>query len=364
MTRLRPLVIVCGVRPQYIKAAALLYEINHSTLLSGLESYVFDTGQHYDECLSKNIKEDLGLEPNYTVKHKTELRSSLSIMGTAITELGTYLRKILRRKPVVLVFGDANPALVGAVCASQLNLDLIHIEAGARRSPFEIEHRNSKIVDSVASLKGCVTQRAINELKKESLSDGSFLSGDVAHRWMKNNLKKISVQNQRRVDYIIVSIHRKSNQKKERLDSFFESIRKFPDETFVFLQHPSLRSLLSTITVPSNCEILESQPYSLTLQLLHYSKFCLTDSGGLSREASILMKRVVMCRDSGGWPELEENDLLIRCSIDDPKLINAIKWGVAGANLNLPSSPLVVSGGVDLCMEKLFLFLRIGDENY
>lgn len=351
----RPLILICGVRPQYIKAAALVDELTRYCGARPENLYVVDTGQHYDPKLAYELQLDIQLSPHIRIEHGTETAAT-QILGNSIVRIGQFLSPMREEKPVVVVFGDANPSLAGAASASILGLDLVHVEAGARRDPSEIEHRNSKMVDSIATLKFCVTNRAFACLADENLEQGAIVSGDVASDWMFRRLSSNNLV--KNTPYVLASIHRKSNQNVKRLARLFDCFGNIASRNFKFLVHPALNSILAQTMVPQNVEVLPPQLYSNTLNLIASSDAVFTDSGGLAREAVLLKKPTIMLRDKGGWPELAESGHLKRVSPADSNLIQRIldaleEWPRVGE-----TSPLTVENGTRQMLVKIMDLLE------
>ena len=343
----REIVIVCGVRPQFIKAAGFVYEISNSSLFHDVKFHIFNTGQHYSREVSQDIADDIGLTFDHTVQH-SHGGSALTILMRSAVELERYFYTHQLRSPLVVVFGDANPALVGAIVAQKCCCPLVHIEAGARRDPCEQEHVNSRIVDIVAQLRLCVSVRAHKELRKENLDGLSIFVGDFAYRWMQEFMNRMGIYNSiYSGDYVLCSMHRKSNLNPETFGDLFDCLSS-TNFRYILLTHPANEQLICSAQVPDNVTVVPAQPYSKTLKYIAGAKCVLTDSGGLAREAHLLGKSVLMRRDFGGWPELSQVGGLKNIQLNRETFYGELMWALDAVPIDIQASPLVVPGGIDV----------------
>lgn len=293
--------IVVGVRPQFVKVRDFLRHaarIQHHDEIP-IRFHIYDTRQHYSPELRLEVAQ-LGTSP----WEERSPEKSEHILTDSIAWILDRIRASDISFSRVLVFGDANPALVGAVASSQCHIPLAHIEAGARRNPNEIEHRNGRMVDAVADVLGCVTRQHVANLAAEGHEGGVHLLGDISGQRILGEISsgKIAVEHSTRRRGSIVAIHRLANCTTETLTACIEAASSVATPVRV-LAHPRLRELLPR-SIPSHVTILPPQPHHAILSLVGVSRILISDSGGLIREAHYVRTPVVVLRSHGAWEEL------------------------------------------------------------
>lgn len=295
---------IVGARPQFIKLAPL-----SKALVGFHDEVIVHTGQHYDYAMSEQIFKDLGIrQPDIHLEIKG---NSPNIQ---ITQMMLKLEtEMIERKPdLVIVFGDTNSTFAGAVVAAKLTVPILHIEAGLRSynktMPEEI---NRVVTDHVSSYLFAPTPTAVEILKKEGLSDITYLTGDIMVDTMENNLsvalrksKIISDLNLLDKEYNLLTIHRNYNVDdtsilKHLLDQLGEL-----HETIIFPVHPrTKKSLANGYKVSENILMTEPQGFLDFIALENFSKRIITDSGGIQKEAYILKKPCITLRTETEWVE-------------------------------------------------------------
>ncbi len=304
------IVTIIGARPQFIKAAAVSREIEK---YKDLEEIIVHTGQHFDQNMSDIFFKELHIpKPNY----------NLDINGLnhgAMT--GAMLKKIeevlLKEKPDwVLVYGDTNSTLAGALAASKLHIKTAHVEAGLRSFNMKMpEEINRILTDRISNLLFCPTNQAVENLKKEGFENFDFArivkSGDVmqdAAIFYSSLAKK--PENIDEKDFILSTVHRAENTDNEkRITEIFSTLNEIAKETPVILPlHPRTKKILENLKIDtSNIKIVEPVGYLQMVWLLKNSKLVMTDSGGLQKEAFFFKKPCITLRDETEWVELVEN---------------------------------------------------------
>jgi len=304
------IVSIVGARPQFIKCAPV-----SKMLRKVCDEVLVHTGQHYDAAMSDVFFEELGIPtPDYNL----EVGS-----GSHGEQTGRMLAAIERvlydEKPdLVLVYGDTNSTLAGALAASKLHIPVAHVEAGLRsydrRMPEEI---NRVLTDHVSDLLFCPTERAALNLAEEGIESGVFVTGDVmvdalylalpVARKRSFVLDKIGVS---AGSYYLATVHRPSKTDcRENLLSILSAFNRLPYPV-VFPVHPRTRKYMSEFAVQRdsfrNIFFIEPQSYLDMVRLLEGSRLVLTDSGGLQKEAYILQKPCVTLRDTTEWVETVE----------------------------------------------------------
>lgn len=295
---------IVGARPQFIKLAPL------SAALAGLhEEYIVHTGQHYDYAMSEKIFEDLGIR-------KPDIHLEVGA-GNQTAQIAEMLLKLdaamLEKKPdAVIVFGDTNSTLAGALIAAKQNIPIIHIEAGLRSfnrgMPEEI---NRITTDHLSKYLFAPTPTAVANLKKEGLEAETYLTGDIMVDTMKNSIavaleKSAVLKNLQLEDkqFSLLTLHRHYNVDDSTVLMHILNQLALLGETIVFPVHPRTKKMLpSDYTVPGNIMLVEPQGYIDFIALQHAAQKIITDSGGIQKEAYILQKPCITLRTETEWVE-------------------------------------------------------------
>lgn len=329
------IVTVVGARPQFIKAAPFsdLFRKKYSEVL-------VHTGQHYDQNMSGLFFSELSIPlPDYNLA----VGSGNHGMQTA-----RMLEKIedilLKEKPDgVVVYGDTNSTLAGALAASKLHIPVFHVEAGLRSyNRLMPEEQNRVLTDHLSTLLLCPTKTALNNLAKEGITEGVYFTGDIMYdavlrfsqlserrygsgAWLRetansnnNEDLKLSAKN-----YYLATIHRAENtDNKDRLQGIFKAFGKL-DKPVVMPMHPRTRHLLgaSISSLASNIIVVEPVGYLLMLYLTANAYMVLTDSGGLQKEAYFLKTPCTTLRGETEWIETLENGWNVISAVDSASII-------------------------------------------
>ena len=307
------LVTVLGARPQFVKA----FPLSRQLALSGqFEEVIVHTGQHFDPEMSDVFFAELGMrQPQY----------NLDIHGGNHGEMtGRMLEAVevilLSEKPdAVVVYGDTNSTLAGALAAAKLNLPLAHIEAGLRsynrRMPEEI---NRVVVDHVSAILLCPTSQAVNNLKREGIVRGVSQVGDLTYDAAKIAtplaeqtsviLHRLGLEPRH---YGVATFHRAENvESGERLTQIAAFLKSEARVRPIILPlHPRTREALRTAEISLDSETLKTiEPlgYLDMCQLLRGAEIVITDSGGLQREAYFHRVPCITLRNETEWSETVE----------------------------------------------------------
>src|SRR5215469_1091483 len=308
---------IVGARPQFIKLAPL------SALLAELhQEYIVHTGQHYDYAMSEKIFDDLGIrKPDIHL----EIGSGSQALQTG--KMMTALEEsIVKQRPdMVIVFGDTNSTLAGALAAAKLNIPIIHIEAGLRSYNRSMpEEINRAATDHVSKYLFAPTQTAMNILRSEGLHENAYLTGDIMVDTMKNNLqialKKSCIISDLKLtegSYNLLTLHRNYNVDDPLILAHILNELGQLEERTIFPVHPRTRKMFDKhFTIPKNIELTDPQGYLDFIVMEYYSKRIITDSGGIQKEAYILRKPCITLRTETEWVETVEEkwNLLIKPS--------------------------------------------------
>jgi len=316
---------IVGARPQFIKLAPL------SAALAGKhEEFIVHTGQHYDYAMSEKIFIDLGIR-----KPDIHLNTGTGTQAVATAEMMVKLEAaMIEKKPdIIVIFGDTNSTLAGAIAASKLNIPIIHIEAGLRSYNRAMPEEINRIVaDHVSEYLFVPTQTAVNILKKEGLADKTYLTGDIMVDTMKNNkeiaLKKSSVMSDLKLGnaaFSLLTLHRGYNvDNPEVLEHILDQLGQLSEE-IIFPVHPRTRKMLAgSYKVPGNIRMIEPQGYLDFIVLENESKRIITDSGGIQKEAYILRKPCITLRTETEWVETVEEKWNLLVNPSDPMIASKI----------------------------------------
>lgn len=306
---------VIGARPQFIKAAAVSRVLRAA---EGVEEILVHTGQHYSENMSDIFFQELEIPcPDYNLgigsgSHGVQTGKMLA----AIEEV------LLKEKPhLVIVYGDTNSTLAGALAAAKLHIPVAHVEAGLRsfnrRMPEEI---NRVVTDHVADILFAPTVMAVENLKREGIPDNKiYLVGDVmydAALYYGNKAEKESQilhkLNLKPQSYILATVHRAENtDDPERLRVIFAGLNLVAEKVPVVLPlHPRTRIALVKEKLPANMtgniKIIEPVGYLDMIMLEKNARLIVTDSGGVQKEAFFYQVPCVTLRTETEWVELVE----------------------------------------------------------
>jgi UDP-N-acetylglucosamine 2-epimerase (non-hydrolysing) len=293
---------IVGARPQFVKLAPISWSaqgvFNHSIL---------HTGQHYDPMLSESFFNILNIPtPDFQLNIGSGSHGEQT--GKMLIEIEQLLK--LNTPDHVIVYGDTNSTLAGALAACKLQIPISHVEAGLRsfnrRMP---EETNRILTDHCSDLLFAPTRTALKNLSEESLSESSFLSGDVMVEALEYVRKNIATKVPK-YDFIIATIHRPENtDDPKRIAYIISKLRQSPVKVFLYC-HPRLRKVLEALDLANdsnNLCLLPPLDYFATISTVLDSIGVITDSGGLQKEAFILNKPCLIVRAESEWVETLAN---------------------------------------------------------
>lgn len=310
MSRKKVLTIV-GARPQFIKAAAISRAFREHT---DIDEKIIHTGQHYDANMSDIFFDGLGI-PTPAYRFEFGGLSHGQMTGRMIEALEEVF---LKEKPdAVLIYGDTNSTLAGAIAATKIHIPIVHVEAGLRsfnrRMPEEI---NRILSDQISALLLCPTKVAVEHLAAEGITKGVHLVGDVMHdatlyaiEKTKGNTALLDELGIKDKPYAVCTLHRAENTDNEerflKLMAFLEVQAK--DREIIFPIHPRTRNVMQNrgITLKGVRQIDPVDYFDLAT-LLANCELVLTDSGGLQKEAYFHRKPCITMRDETEWVETVE----------------------------------------------------------
>ena len=359
------IVTIIGARPQIIKAAALSRAIKNN-FSDKIKEIIVHTGQHYDENMSQVFFDELGIpKPDYN------LNVGSGSHGTQTAAMITGIEKILEKeKPnCIVLYGDTNSTLAGAIAASKLHVPIIHVEAGLRSFNKSMPEEVNRIMcDHVSTLLFSPTKTGYNNLLMEGFKENIKASysadnpkiyhcGDVMYDnslhfstiagKLPNIVTRLGLKEN---NFFLATIHRNNNTDiPERLESIFRSLNKICTEnkiTAVLPLHPRTEKILEQNLSPAlykqvkaNSLIQLVPPVSfLEMTALEMNcKLVMTDSGGVQKEAFYFKKPCVILRPETEWVELVELGTAIVVDADEKRIIEAYQALIAKTDLKFPS---------------------------
>src|SRR4030095_14567201 len=243
-------------------------------------------------------------------------------------------RAMLDQKPdLVIVFGDTNSTLAGALAAAKLNIPICHIEAGLRSYNKNMPEEINRIAtDHVSKYLFVPTQTAMNILRSEGLKQNSYLTGDIMVDTIKANLeialKKSTIICDLKLkdnEYNLLTLHRNYNVDDPAiLEHLLDGLGQL-EEKVVFPIHPRTRKMLpGTYNLPGNIEMIDPQGYLDFIVLERHSKRILTDSGGIQKEAYILRKPCITLRTETEWVETIEEKWNLLVNPTDNSIVSKV----------------------------------------
>lgn len=323
---------ILGARPQFIKAGSVSREIlRQSKQGADIEEVIVHTGQHYDSNMSDVFFDEMKIpKPNYFLGIGGKTHGAMT--GKMIEKIEEVLLK--EQPDWVMVYGDTNSTLAGALAASKLHIKIAHIEAGLRsfnmRMPEEI---NRILTDRISSVLFCPTQTAMDNLESEAIDEWktgakSVLSGDVMQdgALFYRELAEKPLDLELSEKFVLCTIHRAENtDDPARLKAIIAALNKIAKENQVVLPlHPRTKNILQKSDFDtSNLLIIDPVGYLNMVWLIKHCNLVMTDSGGLQKEAFFFDKPCITLRDETEWVELLEVGANILVGADESRIMSA-----------------------------------------
>ena len=327
------IVTILGARPQFIKAGSVSREIQRQKAEGrDIEEVIVHTGQHYDANMS-----DIFFEEMKIPKHNYFLGIGGKSHGAMTGQMIEKIEEVcLKEKPDwVMVYGDTNSTLAGAIVASKLHIKLAHIEAGLRSFNMKMpEEVNRILTDRVSDILFCPTDTAIENLKNEGydkLECKIVKSGDVMQdgaMFYRQIAKSPSTFNLQPSTYILCTIHRAENtDDPQRLKNIFNALNEIAKEQQIILPlHPRTKKILHELDIDTNnLTIIDPVGYLEMVWLIDNCSLVMTDSGGLQKEAYFFEKPCITLRDETEWVELVDNGFNVIVGADKERIIKAFQ---------------------------------------
>ena len=340
---------VIGARPQFIKAAALSRIIKNT---DGISEVILHTGQHFDSNMSEVFFDEMQIP-------KPDLNLGInSLRHGAMT--GRMLEGIenccVSEKPdVLLVYGDTNSTLAGALAAKKLGIKVAHVEAGLRSFNMKMpEEINRILTDRISDYLFCPTKTAVENLQNEGVEQQPdstvYFTGDVMYDvslyYAKSaepsaDIRSLAASSER---FCLATIHREENtDDPERLQSIISALNGIHEEQAIICPlHPRTRSKLPDLKEVPRFKVIDPVGYFDILHLIQNCSIVLTDSGGLQKESYFFGKPCITLRDQTEWVELPETGTNIIAGADRDVILNS--FGQLRDNTFQPSTELFGDG--------------------
>ncbi|MDP4291015.1 MAG: UDP-N-acetylglucosamine 2-epimerase (non-hydrolyzing) [Bacteroidota bacterium] len=356
---------IIGARPQIIKAAALSRAIRES-FSDRIQEVLLHTGQHYDQNMSEVFFKQLGIpQPDYNLN----VGSGAHGRQTA-TMINGIEEVLIKEKPdYLIVYGDTNSTLAGAIAASKLHIPIVHVEAGLRSfNKYMPEEINRIMCDHVSTMLFSPTLSGIHNLEREGFkmnnaspytidNPGVFHSGDVMYDnslyfaslsdKQSNIISELDLQGK---PFILATIHRDNNtDQPERLNGIFDALYQVSarkDITIVLPLHPRTAKLLKQNLDPvlyanvkhhSKIRLMSPVSFLDMIALEKNATMVMTDSGGVQKEAFYFGKPCIIIRSETEWVEIVEQGAGIICDASTARIMAAAFHFMEGANPSFPN---------------------------
>lgn len=324
---------IVGARPQFIKAAPV-----SRALTTSFREVLIHTGQHYDYGMSDVFFQEMEMRPP-----DFHLGIGAGRHGEQTGKMLMEIEKVLNavRPDCVLVYGDTNSTLAGALAAAKLKIPVAHVEAGLRSynrtMPEEI---NRVITDHVSTLLFCPTDTALENLAKEGITKGVHRVGDVMYDALSHNLalarQHSTILNSLGLEkgtYALATVHRAANtDESARMKAIIDALGSLPT-LVVFPVHPRTRKMIGEagLSVSNNVTMVEPVGHFDVLILQENASCILTDSGGMQKEAYLLGVRCITLREETEWVETVEAGWNILAGVDEDAIRSAFaSWHPSG----------------------------------
>jgi UDP-GlcNAc3NAcA epimerase len=326
------IITIIGARPQFIKAAVVSREFSKTNIFKEI---LVHTGQHFDKNMSDIFFEEMEIPtPHYNLNI-----NGLS-HGAMTGQMLEGIEKVcLIEKPdYVMVYGDTNSTIAGALAAKKMGISVIHVEAGLRSFNMNMpEEINRILTDRISDILFCPTDTSIDNLKADGIVDGNIKvikNGDVmqdaAIYYAQKSSEKSNILSQLNLkhnEFVLSTIHRQENtDSPKRLNGIINALNQIAENLPVVVPiHPRTRNIISRDNLDINFTMIDPIGYFDMIELLKKCRLVLTDSGGLQKEAYFFDKYCITLRDETEWVELIQNGFNQLAGADKLAILNAFQ---------------------------------------
>jgi UDP-GlcNAc3NAcA epimerase len=327
---MKKIVTILGARPQFVKAAVLSRAIaKHNKV----EEVIVHTGQHYDANMSDIFFEEMNI-PKPTYNLAINGLSHGAMTGQMLIKIEEVLKK--ECPDLVVVYGDTNSTLAGALAATKMHIKVAHIEAGLRSFNMKMpEEINRILTDRISSILLCPTDTAIENLQHEGFENlpikvvkSGDIMKDAVEYYSEFSEEKSSIIKDLQLqknEFILATIHRQENTDNiESLKSIFNGLQDINKTKQVVLPlHPRTKAILEKNNLKFNITTINPIGYFDMLELLKNCNLVVTDSGGLQKEAFFNKKHCIIAREETEWIELVTNGFAKIVGSNSVKMLQA-----------------------------------------
>lgn len=370
MNRKMTIAVVAGIRSQFMKLCAFQRMIGYleDDIKEKFNFIYIDAGQHYGHDLAQGYISSLKIKFDYKFEHNS--KEPIEILGSMITNLHHLFANIKANGGLdyVIVFGDANTTLAGAIAASKVQIKVIHVESGLRiGDKTNLEEGNRIVADHLAAMRFVSNRSDFSNIIKEGLSENTYFSGDIIYDLVldiaRQGFSRIYIEKNHCVctydsdDFILASMHREENLREGILPHLFKVLNTINHDV-LFVAHPremdEIRGLSydkSKITVSNHVN------YTDMLAAISKCKYIITDSGAIQREAYYLQKRCLIRQNHAFWQSLVDMGIhrLIGKTVDEMK--RGVGWAECITNgfADYPKTTDLGNGhAVEFIVHKIF----------
>lgn len=326
---MQKIITVVGARPQFVKAAALSRQLQ----LLGIDELIVHTGQHFDANMSDVFFEEMEI-PKPTYQLDIHGLSHGAMTGRMLEGIEGILMK--EKPDALLVYGDTNSTLAGALAASKLHIPVIHVEAGLRSYNMNMpEETNRILTDRISNVLFCPTDAAVQNLHREGyenmpikiIKNGDVMQDAAIFYAAKAEEKSTILKQIQLPKFILATIHRQENtDNPENLKNIISGLNKINRQIPVVVPiHPRTRAILAQLNIVPEFKLIDPVGYFDMIMLLKSSELVITDSGGVQKEAFFFGKHCITLREQTEWIELIENGFNILVGSDQTKLFDAFQ---------------------------------------
>lgn len=327
------IITIVGARPQFVKAATL----SRQFFANGVNEKILHTGQHFDNNMSTVFFEEMEIpEPAFNLDiHGLSHGAMTGKMLEGIEKI------LLHEKPDgVLVYGDTNSTLAGALAASKLHIPVVHVEAGLRSYNMDMpEEINRILTDRISNLLLCPTDTAVDNLRKEGfeqmpvqiIKNGDVMQDAAIYYAEKAEQKSCIIRDQQLSQFVLGTIHRQENTDDPvKLQAIVKGLNEINKQVRVIVPlHPRTKHILNKMGVKVGFTTIDPVGYFDMIMLLKSCKMVVTDSGGVQKEAFFFGKHCITLREQTEWVELVTHGFNQLVGSDTEKLKDSFQFFMA-----------------------------------
>ena len=324
---MKKIITIVGARPQFVKAATLSRQFR----LLGIEELIIHTGQHFDANMSDVFFTEMEIpKPTYQLDINGLTHGAMT--GRMLEGIEGILMK--EKPDGVIVYGDTNSTLAGALAAAKLHIPLIHVEAGLRSYNMQMpEEINRILTDRISNVLFCPTDTAVNNLQREGfdimpikiIKNGDVMQDAAIYYAAKAEEKSDVLKKIACPAFVLATIHRQENtDSPDNLQNIIHGLNMINAEIPVVVPiHPRTRNILAQLNIVPEFKMIEPVGYFDMIMLLKNCSLVITDSGGVQKEAFFFGKYCITLREQTEWVELVENGFNLLVGSDSEKLKEA-----------------------------------------